>query len=438
MISAQQVRQASIRQLSNWISDGRISCEAVAIAFAERVLVREGGLAAWAHFEESQAMSGASALDGLTSGLPLRGIPVGIKDSIDTADMPTCYGSAIYADYRPQADASCVAILRSAGALIFGKTALTEFAAPFPGPTRNPINPAHTPGGSSSGSAAAVADGMIPAAIGSQTMGSLIRPAAYCGTVGFKPSYGTINKTGMKPQSETFDAIGVIARRVDDVALVSAVLATVPPAQWETSLGRAPRIGVFRGPDWTLAETPAISALDRAITLFGKAGAAIRDVAQDRILLDAYQTQTRLLCFEMARTMAWEWFNRRAGLSPLLQGWLDIGWKVSVDEYRAGQRTVEAARRHVDNLYEDADVWLTLSAPGEAPHGLEKTGDTAFNRLWSLLHAPAITLPAGKGPHGLPLGVQLIAKQSEDALLVSVARWAEAVLSRDDTPNSPV
>jgi Asp-tRNA(Asn)/Glu-tRNA(Gln) amidotransferase A subunit family amidase len=431
MVSTEEIRQTSIRNLCKLISREEIGCEQVSRAFAERVVERERELEAWAHFSEEQAISQAANCDKNVSAQRLRGIPIGIKDSIDTTDMPTSYGSSIYAGHRPQADASCVATLRAAGAVILGKTALTEFAAPFPGRTRNPINIAHTPGGSSSGSAAAVADGMVPAAIGSQTMGSLIRPAAYCGTVGFKPSFGMINKTGMKPQSETFDALGVIARNVDDVALVSAILATVPPTQWEVRLDGAPCIGIFRGPDWSLAEQPAIDALERTIALFAKAGANLHEVSQERILSDAYDTQARLLCFEMARTMAWEWYAHRADISPVLQRWIDIGWQVSVEEYLAGQRTVEAARRYMSDAFQGADVWLTLSAPGEAPRGLEQNGDTAFNRLWSLLHLPAITLPAGKGPNGLPLGVQLVGKFRDDASLISVARWAEEVLSRE-------
>ena len=343
--------------------------------------------------------------------------------------MPTAYGSPIYSGYRPRADAACVALLRAAGAQIVGKTALTEFAAPHPGPTRNPHNPDHTPGGSSSGSAAAVAAGMVPVALGSQTMGSLIRPAAYCGIVGFKPSWGRIATAGMKSQVADFDHIGVMARYVEDAARVAALIATVEAPAWQERLSAPPRLALFRGPSPDKAEPPAVAALDQAAKQFAAAGAEIVEFPTDPLLEAACDAQITLLCYEMARSMVWEWQTHREDISPLLQRYIETGWSIAPDTFKAASGQVAAARARVAELFGTADAILTYSAPGEAPRGLENTGDTIFNRLWSVLRLPAVTLPAGTGPQGLPLGVQLVGRHWDDARLLACARWAEAVLS---------
>jgi Asp-tRNA(Asn)/Glu-tRNA(Gln) amidotransferase A subunit family amidase len=269
---------------------------------------------------------------------------------------------------------------------------------------------------------------MVPVAIGSQTMGSLIRPAAYCGIVGFKPTFGLINRTGMKPQAETFDHVGVMARTVDDVSIVSAVLSTSQMGGWEEDFDGAPHIGVYRGPDWSKAEQSAIDVFDLAIRRLSDAGATLDEVVGAQELLDAYDAQITLLAFEMARGLSWEWQNHRDSISPLLREWITRGWSVSVAEYWAAQQRAEEGRRYIASALSDVDVWLTLSAPGEAPFGLQNTGDTVFNRLWSLLHVPALTLPVARGPTGLPLGVQFVARPRGDMRLISVGRWAEDAL----------
>lgn len=420
-----------IVELVDAVRDQRVTCPALAEAVLGRIETGDDRIEAWAHLDPAQVRAEAEGLHASHAGGPLAGVPVGIKDSIDTCDMPTAYGSSIYAGYRPRADAACVALLRAAGALIVGKTALTEFAAPYPGPTRNPRNLEHTPGGSSSGSAAAVAAGMVPIALGSQTMGSLIRPAAYCGVVGFKPSWGRISPAGMKSQVAEFDHVGVMARRVDDAARVAALIATVDATAWQGLPTAPPRIAIFRGPAPEKAEPPAVEALDRAAERFAAAGAEVSAFPDDPLLDAACAAQITMLCYEMSRSMVWEWQTRRDQISTLLQGYIETGWGITPDSYFAARSQVEAARTRVGELFGPADAILTYSAPGEAPRGLENTGDTIFNRLWSVLRLPAVTLPAGVGPQGLPLGVQLVGRFLDDARLVSVARWAEAVLSQE-------
>ncbi|MEW5420348.1 amidase [Amorphus sp. 3PC139-8] len=419
-----------IADLVDAVADERTSCSALAEAVLARIAAQDGQIKAWTHLDPPQVRASAERLQRTHPPGPLAGVPIGIKDSIDTCDMLTTYGSPIYSGYRPRADAACVALLRAAGAQIVGKTALTEFAAPYPGPTCNPHDLERTPGGSSSGSAAAVAADMVPVALGSQTMGSLIRPAAYCGIVGFKPSWGRISPAGMKSQVADFDHIGVMARRVDDAARVAALIATVDASAWQGRLSAPPRLALFRGPAPEMAEPPAVVALDRVAQRFAEAGAAIGDVPDDALLQAACDAQIKLLCYEMARSMVWEWQTHREQISPLLQSYIETGWSITPDTYKSASGQVAAARARVADLFGQADAILTYSAPGEAPHGLQNTGDTIFNRLWSVLRLPAITLPAGTGPNRLPLGVQIVGRYWDDARLLAVARWAEAVLSQ--------
>jgi amidase len=402
---------------------GEITAEAVTRACLARCAEREPAIHAWTCLDPDRAIEEARRRDRAAKRGPLYGLAVAVKDTFDTADMPTAYGSPIYAGFRPAADAACVATLRAAGAVVLGKTVTTEFAAPTPGPTRNPHRLAHTPGGSSSGSAAAVADRMATVSLGSQTKGSLVRPAAYCGLVGFKPSYGTITRVGLKSQAESIDAIGIMARSIDDAALFAAVLADRPAAPWSESLARPPRIGVYRGPDWSKAEAPAIAVLDDTIGRLRRGGAEVFEVEPPALLRQAYDAQLTIVFFEMSRGMTYEWFNHRAKLSPALAALVEQGFGYSAADYDAAEKTVLAARQSMVRAFAEADAWLTLSAPGEAPEGLEITGDTVFNRLWSVLHLPAITVPVARGPNGLPLGVQLVGPFRGDGRLLSVARW---------------
>jgi amidase len=356
-------------------------------------------------------------------------VPVGIKDIMDTADMPTEHGSPIYRGNRPPSDAAVVATLRAAGAVIMGKTVTTEFAAFHPGGTRNPHNPGHTPGGSSSGSAAAVADFMVPLSLGTQTMGSVIRPAAFCGVIGYKPSFGTFPRAGVKPSSDSVDTIGLFARALDDVVLLSAALTGGLPEDFDRSLGRPPRIGLFRGPHWAKAEPAAAAHLEDAAGRLAAAGAGVVEISSPPILADAFEAHRTIVVYEMAQALGYEWHAHRDQISPALAEMVAGGVTCPFARYLAAQEIVGAARRWLADNFGDVDVWLALSAPGEAPAGLSGTGDPVFNRLWTVLHTPSLTLPRGRGPQGLPLGVQVIGRFRQDARVVAASRWIEAKLA---------
>jgi Asp-tRNA(Asn)/Glu-tRNA(Gln) amidotransferase A subunit family amidase len=259
-------------------------------------------------------------------------------------------------------------------------------------------------------------------------MGSVIRPASFCGVVGYKPSFGLINRTGVKPQGEGVDTIGVFARSVDDAGRVAAVLIGAPPEDFGTTIAQPPRIVLYRGPDWSKAEPAAAAAFEAAAQRLADAGAAVSTLDAPAILRDAYAAHVPLVLYEMARSYAPEFIAHREQLSATLGGMIEQGWSLSHAEYAAALDAMEAGRRWIAGCFADADLILTLSAPGEAPKGLESTGDSAFNRLWSGLHLPALTLPFGRGPNGLPLGIQLIGPFRGDAKFLGAARWVEAIL----------
>jgi Asp-tRNA(Asn)/Glu-tRNA(Gln) amidotransferase A subunit family amidase len=410
------------------IALGETTAEAVTQACLARVAERDDAVRAWEYCDPRHALDLARRIDAETSDGALRGLPVGIKDIMDTADMPTGYGSSIYAGHRPRADAACVALLRAAGAIPIGKTVTTEFATTFAGKTRNPHALGRTPGGSSSGSAAAVADLMVPVALGTQTMGSVIRPAAYCGVVAFKPSFGTINRAGIKPQAESIDTVGVFGRSVDAVALVSAVLASAQPQAFSGMPAQPPRFGVYRGPDWESIDPAADAAITAAARCFAEAGATVHEIAASPLLREALDAHLVIVTYELAAALAYEWSMYRNQLSPILTQLIERGRSHTYDRYLAAQAVASESRRWFNEQFHDVDAWLTASAPGEAPEGFD-TGDPLFNRVWSLLQVPAMTLPAGVGPHGLPLGIQLIGAFRKDRDLAGVARWAEAQLA---------
>jgi len=406
-----------------------ITAEAAVRACLDRIAARDEAVRAWEFVDAGGALACARERDRATQRGALHGLPVAIKDIMDTADMPTSYGSPIYAGHRPAADAACVAILRAAGAIVLGKTVTTEFATTFPGKTRHPEDPARTPGGSSSGSAAAVADGMVPVALGTQTMGSVIRPAAYCGVVGFKPSYGLINRAGIKPQAESVDTVGVIARSVDDAALVAAILAGAPPAAFATRIERPPHVTVYRGPDWTAVEPAAEAALDAAASALRAAGATVNEARRQQLLVDALAAHLTIVAYELARGLTFEWTHHRDRLSAALVGLITLGLETPFTAYVTAQETAATARAWIARSFAETDCWLTVSAPGEAPVGLHSTGDPVLNRLWSLLGLPVVTVPAGRGPAGMPLGVQIIGPRRRDAALLGTARWIERTLA---------
>lgn len=403
------------------------TCEALAAACLERIAARESAVHAWAHLDPERALAAARELDRVPRRGPLHGVPVGLKDIIDTAELPTEYGSPIYAGHRPRADAACVALLRRAGCLILGKTVTTEFANNHPSPTLNPHDPAHTPGGSSSGSAAAVADGMVPIALGTQTGGSVIRPAAFCGALAMKPSFGSINRQGTKFVAESLDTIGIFARRVADLALALEALSGRAAPDFASFAGK-PRIGLCRTPRWADADAATQANLEDAARRLARAGANVTDFelpAGSDVLFDRHHV---IMGYESARALAWEHAAFPDKLSPTLKPRLEAGWRVSRAEYDEVREAARRCRRALADAIRAVDFLLTPSAPGEAPRSLASTGDPVFNRAWTLFGVPCVTLPFGKGAHGLPLGVQLVGPFDGDSALLGWAQWAAEAL----------
>lgn len=387
-----------------------------------RIRAREPAVQAWERLDEA----GARAVAADPPEGPLHGIPVAVKDIVDTADLPTGYGSPAYAGHRPARDAVCVASLRRAGAVVLGKTVTTEFASSFPGKTRNPHDPARTPGGSSSGSAAAVADGMAPLALGTQTAGSVIRPASYCGAVGYKGTFGWTDMTGVHPLSPSFDTLGVYARRVADIALARRALAT---QRSRRLVARRPRVGLCRTPVWSQAQPESRATVERARDRLSAAGAEIHEVALPASwdgLVEAHKT---IMGVEMASVFGKIRSRHGAQLSASLLKQLDEGAAIAPDRARWAFDLAERARDDLGALMRPGDVWITPAAPGEAPQGLGATGDPVFNRLWSLLGTPCVSLPVGRGPNGLPVGLQLVGTLGADDDLLDAALWVEEKLT---------
>lgn len=359
-------------------------------------------------------------------GGPLHGVPVGIKDVFDTADQPTEYGSPIYRGHRPRADAATVALLRAAGAVVVGKTVTAELAWFTPGPTVNPHRATHTPGGSSSGSAAAVAAGLVDLALGTQTAGSVIRPASFCGVFGYKPTFGVVPTAGVKPAAPSLDTVGWFAR---DVALVAAAFRVLARrADRVEGIDGRPgqlRFALVRTEQWADAEPDARRAVEDAARAVG---AAERDLPAPLVGLAAVQPVVQ--AYEGARALAWERLAQPDGLSDGLRRILDWGDAIAPDEYDAVLRRARQARDDgsLDALFGDADVLVTLAVPGEAPSGLHATGDPRFCRLWTLLGLPALSVPGLGGDTGMPIGVQLVARPHADASLLAAGHvMAEAI-----------
>jgi Asp-tRNA(Asn)/Glu-tRNA(Gln) amidotransferase A subunit family amidase len=410
------------------LASGALTAEALTRACLERAEERKA-VQAWTWLDPQQALAQARAAD--RAGRPglLAGLPIGVKDIIDTADMPTEHGSPIYRGNRPFADAACVALLRMAGAVILGKTVTTEFANRFPGITVNPHNPAHTPGGSSSGSAAGVADFQAPAALGTQTGGSVIRPAAFCGVVGYKPSFGEFSRGGIKLQCHNLDTLGILCRSVEDLALLRAALTGSPERQIDHAAA-APRIGVCRTPAWGAAEPATQALIERSAARLAATGAQVSEISFAPEFADILEHHRRIFNFEAARNYAYEYEEHHDQVSQVLRDTvLTPGRELPLEAYVEAIETAEAFRHHLDDRFGEVDVLLTPSAAGEAPEGLGSTGDPSFNSIWTLAWTPCVTLPAGPGPRGLPLGIQLVGPRFRDEALLDAASWVETRLS---------
>ncbi len=399
---------------------GHLTPGALLEACLDRVTAREPAVQAFVAIHPYQ-VERVRAAPG-----PLHGLPIAVKDNIDTADHASEYNSPIWRGHRPLADAACVAAARAAGGVVMGKTVTTEFATRHPGPTTNPHNPAHSPGGSSSGSAAAVACGMVPLAFGTQTAGSVIRPAAYCGVVGFKPSFGLINRHGMKLMSDSLDTIGVFARSVADCALFAGALSGL--ALSADVPDRAPRIGLCRSPIWDRAAPETVALFDRVAAQLTRAGATLTELTLPAAY-DGFEDRfTVVMNGESARAMAWELANHRDQITPGLLERLDFGLAQGTPALIAARAAQRQLQRGFDAVMDGYDLLLTPSAPGEAPAGLGWTGDAGFNFIWTALHVPCVSVPAGTGPNGLPLGIQVVTPRDQDGAALAWSAWiAQAI-----------
>ncbi|HSD99553.1 MAG TPA: amidase [Burkholderiales bacterium] len=408
------------------IEAGKLTAEAWVASCLERIAAREPTVLAWEYLDRDGALARARQLDRSGGRGLAAGVPFGAKDIIDTADMPTAYGTPIHQGHRPGRDAGCVAMTRAAGAVLLGKTVTTEFGHRYPGKTRNPFNPAHTPGGSSSGSAAAVGDRMIPLAYGTQTTGSVIRPAAFCGTVGYKASFGDFNSNGVMPNSPSLDTLGAMVRSVEDLALVRSVLLEEPMRALKPPAIRNLTIGFYRSPFWDRAEAYTRSHLEHAAVKLSGLGARMSDAELPGVGADFEKLFRVISGYEFARTVSWERFNRAGALSAVLrEGRMKDGMEATYEDYRRATRRLERLRMEIDEVLDGYDALITPSAPGEPPKGLATTGNAVFNCIWSALGTPAVTLPLFKGPSGLPVGLQLIAGRFKDRRLFDIA---EAVM----------
>ena len=437
-MEATQLNRLSATDAARAIRDGATGSEELVEACLARIAEAEPKVQAWQYLDPEHARAQARARDadrreGQPCG-PLHGIPVGVKDIIDTCDMPTEDGTVLHAGRAPEADATVVALLRAAGAVILGKTVTTECAYFHPGKTRNPHDPAHTPGGSSSGSAAAVAAGMVPLAIGSQTNGSVIRPAAFCGVYGFKPTHGLIPRHGILKLSRTLDHVGVFARTLEDVALAAeqlvgwderdpdtrprarvpfcATLAEEPPLE--------PRVAFVKGPAWERAQEETRAAFAELCEALGERVTGIDLPEAARAALDWHRT---IMEAEMAANLAEEWERGRDRLSEPLRALIARGREIGAVDYQHALARIPALNGALDEIFSRCDAILTPSAPGTAPKGLDSTGDPSFCTLWTLGGMPALNLPLMQGANGLPLGLQLVGRRGDDARLLRTARW---------------
>lgn len=387
-----------------------------------RIEAREGDVQAFVCLDAEAALAQARALDAGPLRGPLHGLPLAVKDIFDTADLPTECGSTIFAGNRPRVDAAAVALCREAGAIVIGKTVTTELANMTAGVTRNPFNPAHSPGGSSSGSAAAVADAMVPLSLGTQTAGSIVRPAAFCGVVGIKPSFGRVPRAGVKPNADSMDTVGGFGRTVADAALLASVL-TGDARLRETPAPEALRVGLAPGSDWAQAEADVVACWERTVRALAPVAARCEDAVLPADFADVAAVQSAIQAAETAQALAFEHRRHRAQLSEALLALLDRGHAVDAPTLAAHRTRTERWRREVDALFDRHDVLLAPSATGEAPAGLAFTGDPVFCRPWSLLGLPCVHLPLGSGTSGLPVGLQLVGRFGDDHRLLAAAQW---------------
>lgn len=411
---------------------GEITAEGLVRACLDRIEAVEPRVQAYEAIDPDRALREARRADEAGRPGPLHGLPLGVKDIIDTADLPTERGSPIFAGRRPPADAECVAALRRSGGIVLGKTVTTEFAFYFPGKSRNPHDPERTPGGSSSGSAAAVAAGMVPAALGTQTAGSLVRPGAYCGVVAMKPTHGLLPLGGVSPFAESLDTLGVLTRSADDLPVLLAGLgAPVPVLPPPPRL----RVGLCRTEAWDMTLPASRDAVARAAEALVAAGAEV--IEEEERFEGLSEAQRTVMAAEAVTSLGPLRAAHAARMSREVLDFLEAGDRVGPAALSAARERAAQGRGRLPAIFGRFDVLLTASTQGEAPRGLAATGDPALNRIWTLLGVPCVQLPAGRGPEGMPVGIQLVGPRGGEAALCAVASFAERALgpgARSPTP----
>jgi len=415
--------ELSAVELLAGIESGDFTVRDVVKACIDRIAERDNGIKAWEYFQPDLVDEQLIKLEQQAHRGLLHGIPVGIKDNSNTIDMPTGYGSPIYKDYLSGNDAAYVVRLRQIGAVILGKTVTTEFAYFQPGLTANPVNLQHTPGVSSSGSAAAVADHLVPIAFGTQVAGSLTRPASYCGILGYKASFGVFSSVGIKGFAHSLGTLGWMARTVDDLELVRSALLGSKFEVIHDKLPADPKIGLFKTFEWDQAQDETHAAIEHATQTWSANGARIEEVKLPDSFSTLVDAQKTVMAFEAVQGLGHENYYHTDKLSGSISTLLELGKQCSYDDYVEAQRLAEKCRGQLASIQSDYDALLTPSAPGEAPKGLDATGDPLFNRIWTLLHVPTVNIPGFYGPNGLPVGVQLVGAMYEDKKLFQVANW---------------
>lgn len=409
------------------VRSGRLSHRDVAEAYLGQIDAKDAEIGAYIYCAPEQVRLAADALDKAGDVGPLTGLPIGVKDVIDTVDMPTGYGTAAYAGSRPVWDAPCVVQSKDAGALVLGKTVSTEFAMASPGKTRNPWNTVHTPGGSSSGSCAAVASGMALMGFGTQTAGSIIRPASYCGVVGYKPSFGLLEPAEIKVLAHSLDTLGMVTRTVRDAALIASVLAGRPHLEVKAVPQHAPRVGLFRTPPFETADPATLAALDHAVARIEAAGGHVVELDVPDNFVTTHALHASVMGWEVTRALSHERAVLWDRLTQTTRDFLTEKAQVDAPAYDAALAALPAVRNALAEAIADVDVVLAPSAPGTAPAGLETTGAPVFNTPWTLLHMPAVSVPAILHD-GLPVGVQVIGRVGDDARTLAASAWIEACL----------
>jgi len=416
------------------VARGETTARAVVQAALERIARLEPALHAWETLDAPRPCADAEAIDAARAAgagpAPLMGVPIGVKDIIDARGWPTGCGTDIHRGTRPAADAECVARARAAGAVVMGKTVTTELAYFTPGPTANPHDLARTPGGSSSGSAAAVAAGMVPLAFGTQTAGSIIRPASFCGVFALKPAFGAVSLRGVKAFAPSLDTLGWFARSAEDLERMRAVLMGDACAPLDVPAAEHLRLAVCRTPEEALLDDGGRAAWAGVRDALAASGVAAAEVAMPPGTAGLFEAQKTVMAWEAARALEPEWRVHGARLSAPLHALLATGRGIPEAAYRDALALARASVDAVEAAMRGAVALLVPSAPGEAPHGLGSTGDPAFNRVWTLLGLPCVNVPGWTGPGGLPVGMQLVGRRgAERALLAAAARLHRILLA---------